>query len=142
MTEPWIERLYKAQLSEVERTDPGLAASIREAGGVLLFGTVGSEGYLRPDGTVWLNEAENWTAPSSEDVRYSWRQAEGKDRWSALTLGSRRLPEVAQLLPARPADAPDCSGCGGSGYRGGRPGPGEMVCWDCGGLGWALDSAT
>ena len=139
MTEPWIVRLLEAQLGELEPTNPSLAESIRDAGGVLLYGTIGSAGYLRPDGSVWINDADNWD--ESVDIRFVWREATGPERWSALVLGSRRMPEIAQLLPKRSADAIDCAACGRTGNV--RVGEGaDLICSTCGGMGWLSGSAT
>lgn len=46
-----------------------------------------------------------------------------------------KFPELAPLVPSRPADAIDCSACEGSGViRHGQP-PSGFSCY-CGGLGW------
>ena len=134
MTESWIGRLREAQLGELDRGDPGLAAYVRQSGGVLLYRTIGSEGFLRPDGSVWIYEAENWGA--QEEVRGVWREASREERWAGLVLGTARLPEVARLLPERPPGVPDCERCGGAGLT--RSGAGEsgVICSRCWGLGW------
>jgi hypothetical protein len=94
----WLEGFVKASMVEAERRDPQSARWLREAGGILLFGSFGTEAYLRPDGSVWYHETEDWGAQSPA---YAWREAEGKDRLGALVLGSRRIPKLRRLLPER-----------------------------------------
>jgi len=75
----------------------------------------------------------------------------------AVSEGSRRYPEIQQLLPSRPAEAPDCSECQGVGISrdcqllraqplatlpefmrklaDGDP----WLCPHCGGLGWVYN---
>ncbi len=134
MTGNWIDRLREAQLGELDRRDPGLAEYVRQSGGVRLYGTIGSEGFLRPDGSVWIYEAENWAA--QEEVRGVWREATREERWAALVLGSARLPEVARLLPERPPGVPDCERCGGAGSTRSGAGGSGVICSGCWGLGW------
>ena len=53
----------------------------------------------------------------------------------ALKLGSKVIPELARLLPFRPAEALDCAECHGTG----ECGLGHEVRWlcnTCGGIGW------
>jgi hypothetical protein len=45
------------------------------------------------------------------------------------------FPELALLVPARPADAIDCPACGGSGLIRHGDSPAGFSCY-CGGLGW------
>jgi len=48
-----------------------------------------------------------------------------------------RFPELAPLVPRRPADAVDCPACNGSGVlRHGEP-PSGLPCY-CGGVGWTF----
>jgi hypothetical protein len=109
----WIERLYQAQLTYFDQRNPSQARWLREAGGFLLFGTIGSEAVLRPDGSVWICAADNWDDPSPN---WEWHEARGVDRWGALVLGAERVPEVAQLLPERPGTSPTCARCAGRSY--------------------------
>lgn len=52
----------------------------------------------------------------------------------ALCQGAKVHPELAALLPPRPAEAVTCAVCGGSGSIAGAP---ELVC-ECGGIGWSI----
>ena len=128
----WIDQLYRAALATADSSTSD-AAWLRQAGGIPLYGTIGSEAALRPDGSVWTYGADN---PLTPDAGSSWREATGPERWGALTLGVARYPEVAQLLPKRPPGAKDCRLCKGSGYIH-RDATGRgVVCPECGGLGW------
>jgi hypothetical protein len=60
-----------------------------------------------------------------------------------LFQGSRKYPELAVLIPARPHDAPDCHFCKGTGRE---PMSEQLkleniVCY-CGGLGWLPPSES
>lgn len=135
----WIERLYQGQLTYFEQRNPSHARWLREAGGLLLFGTIGSDAVLRPDGSVWIRGADNWDAPSPN---WEWREARGVERWGALVLGAERVPEIAQLLPERTGAAPTCSRCAGGSYILGTATSRGVVCPECGGLGWVEPPAA
>jgi hypothetical protein len=55
----------------------------------------------------------------------------------ALLQGSLKFPELAVLVPTRPAGATTCGHCGGEGKLAltKEPGLEHIVCY-CGGLGW------
>ena len=135
----WIERLYQAQLEYFERRNPSHARWLREAGGLLLFGTIGSDAVLRPDGSVWIRAAPNWDDPKPD---WEWREARGVERWGALVLGAERAPEVAQLLPERPGSATTCARCAGASYILATATSRGVVCPECGGLGWVEPPAA
>lgn len=98
MGEHWIQELYAEQQSILARQNPDLAEWARTAGGMLLCATIGSAGFLRPDGSVWVNEIENWGL--LEEPREIWREALAPERWGWLVLAAHRYPAVAQLLPS------------------------------------------
>lgn len=52
----------------------------------------------------------------------------------AICQGARKYPELAALIPQRPASAETCSVCGGAGQLRGLP---QMIC-HCGGVGWTI----
>ena len=82
---------------------------------------------LRPDGSFvrWDQEAVSpGLRPLS--IRY-WQRM-------AICQGAKTHPELAVLLPPRPAEAVTCSVCGGSGTIVGAP---QLVC-ECGGAGWSI----
>jgi hypothetical protein len=132
----WLPAFMAARTAAAEREHPERAKWLKEAGGITLFGTIGAEAYLRPDGSVWYYRAVDW-ANSDE---YEWREARGNERWAALVLGSKRMPELKKLLPQRPPNAPDCGRCGGRGeILVSRQAEGDdrgIICPDCGALGW------
>jgi len=139
----WLTEFVKSRMAAAEREHPESARWIREAGGISLFGTIGGEAYLRPDGTVWYYWAADWT---NDPDRYEWREGRGNERWAALVLGSKRMPELKQLLPIRPPNAPDCPRCGGRGeIHVSRQSDGKergIICPDCGALGWIAHGAA
>ena len=130
----WLAAFVHQRIEEVAREAPHLRAAMDEAGGILLFGTIGGEAFLRPDGSVWYHWAVDWV---HDPEHYEWSEATGKDRWGALVLGARRMPELKQLLPRRSPDSPDCSRCVGSGLV-----LVGVLCPDCGGLGWIAEGAA
>ena len=139
----WLPEYVRSRVAEAERERPESAQWLREAGGMLLFSTIGGEAYLRPDGTVWYYWAVDW---ANDPDNYEWREAHGNERWVALVLGSRRLPELGRLLPSRPGNTPDCQRCQGCGEilvtkqaDGSNRG---IACPDCGALGWVATGAT
>ena len=87
---------------------------------------------LRPDGELILVHGEqDGSSPTewTEEIEPEWRIA-------ALAAGSRRYPELADLLPTKGPDDIDCPDCGGAGtwsMPDGAEGPGCGCCW---GLGW------
>lgn len=52
----------------------------------------------------------------------------------AICQGARKYPELAVLIPQRPASAETCTACGGAGELRGLP---QMIC-HCGGIGWII----
>jgi hypothetical protein len=134
MSARWTEELYAEQQRTLARQNPSFAEWARTAGGVLLCATIGCAGFLRPDGSVWVNEVENWGSP--EEPREVWREALVPERWQWLVLGRRHYPAVGQLLPQRPDTAMDCERCSGSGYTNRNPDGSGKICSNCWGLGW------
>ena len=139
----WVAEFVQARMAQSARERPESAVWIREAGGISLFETIGAEAYLRPDGSVWYYEAVDWV---KDPDKYQWREGRGNDRWAALVLGTKRIPELKALLPLRPPSAPNCSRCGGRGeifvskqYDGQDRG---IICPDCGALGWIASGAA
>lgn len=78
---------------------------------------------LRVDGQFvrWAHESEGRPVlPLAKDVHV------------ALCQGARRYPELAELIPPRPATADTCGDCRGVGCVRGQP---HILC-QCGGRGW------
>jgi len=146
----WLPEFVSAGMSAAIREEPGQADWIREADGIRLFGTIGAEAFLRSDGSVWYYEAVDWV---NDPARYEWREGKGNDRWAALVLGTRRIPQLQALLPTRPPNAPNCARCNGRGelFTDGKgrilaePAPASrnsIICPDCGALGWIAHGAA
>ena len=129
----WFDRVRHQQLVALERDSPGTAAWLRERGAIYLYGTIGSEAVLLPDGRVRIWYADQW--PESEE--YTERDASPKERIGALVLGARRHPELHELLPERPDGAPNCATCAGTGDF--PPAP-AILCPACEGLGWVASA--
>jgi hypothetical protein len=140
MSERWIQDLYAEQQRSFAHQNPSFAEWARAAGGVLLCATIGSAGFLRPDGSVWVNEVGNWGRP--DEPREIWREAPAPERWGWLVLGRRHYPAVAQLLPLRPEVAADCEPCSGSGYISQNTDGSGRICSKCWGLGWHGNQST
>ena len=108
--------------------------------GLLLFGTIGCEAYLRPDGSViWYEEPVGAAGYQS----YEKRTPTPQERAGAINAGGRRHPELRELLPVRTADA-TCMVCRGTGTFI-RP-DGSRVdgvwCGQCVGLGYLVEGTT
>jgi hypothetical protein len=122
----FVERHMAAQVAE----DPRAAPLLAEVGGMRLFGSIGAEVFLRPDGTT---VAVVETPPGEPD---EWQLDADVDHIAAINIALKRFPELARLLPHRPGNTPDCAACDGTGYIYG------VVCGTCSGLGWIGPRAT
>lgn len=82
---------------------------------------------ISTDGTfVRWEQEEDPPRVETLDNRYQQR--------FALSRGALTYPELAALIPPRPAEAEDCPGCGGTGQPLGHP---TIIC-ECGGVGWVV----
>jgi hypothetical protein len=124
--DPWLRKFVERQMATQASEDPATARLLAEAGGMRLFGTIGAEVFLRPDGTtVALIEG----AVGEPD---RWQGHTEADRISALVIALKRFPELGRLLPIRPESASDCPACAAAGRIHG------VVCGACSGLGWVI----
>ncbi len=130
----WLPVFVQDRMATEAARGLQFARAVTEAGGMLLYGTIGHEAYLRPDGSVWYHRAIDWI---NDPDTYEWQQADRIERWGALLIATKRYPELLELLPARTPEAPDCGKCGGSG----RLMP-DVNCPECGGLGWIPEEAA
>ena len=123
----------QARIDRALESDPGALSADRKA--IIVEGSIGHNCYVSPDGDVFM---ESYDIGSEEP---STLDRSIRSQISCLVLGSRTLPELADLLPTRPADAPTCETCGGSGrllqefFRDQSAGKG-VLCHECCGLGW------
>jgi len=141
MTIPdWLPAYVRGHMARIVRQDPVMRTWIQEANGITLFGSIGMEAVLRPDGSVWYYEVVDWP----KDERYEWREVSGNERWTALVCRIKRFPELRELLPKRPPGTPDCRRCEGRGelyFEGQGQRYGGIACPDCGKLGWVTSAA-
>lgn len=81
---------------------------------------------LRPNGEVVVI-GDDLDHPELAVVHSDW-----KHLVSALVLGSKRYPQLRELIPIRGPDAVDCSACDDIP----RELKGTFRCLECSGLGW------
>ena len=134
----WYQRRRVEQLRRLDSVNPALAAQLREFDALYLYGTLGFDSVMRSDGTVLVAVDEHWGEPSAPDP--PWRVASPRERALAIAAASERWPEVAALLPDRPATARNCHECGGKGWW--SVAETRFLCRACGALGWLCDAAT
>jgi len=82
---------------------------------------------IRPDGSMvrWDHEDEPDVIKALDDP--FWTR-------TALALGAKKFPELADLIPERPPHAVTCNVCGGTGVLEEMK---DVVC-ECGSLGWKI----
>jgi hypothetical protein len=123
---PTLERLQKesAYKDEVLESQDAI---------VMTLG-LGPAMYLTLDGRVIIHEYMDGARP---------REASSKqEAFAAIVIGAkaRKEPELLSILPTKTEDARDCNGCEGRGWKrfgGATEGePVEVICWECGGVGW------
>jgi hypothetical protein len=93
----------------------------------LLAGSIGMDSAITVDGEVWVQFGTH------DDDLDGWRPARRNERVALLITAQRRFPELAVLLPLRPAAATDCPACQGKGVH-------VSIAWchDCSARGWLL----
>jgi hypothetical protein len=123
----------QARIDRALKSHPGALSADRKA--LLVEGSFGHGCYVSPDGDIFM---ETYDVGSDEPSTFDRSR---RAQISCLKLGSRTLPQLAELLPPRPSDAPTCLTCGGSGwllqelFEKQSAGDG-VLCHDCCGLGW------
>lgn len=72
-----------------------------------------------------------------DDTEHPRLESDPRIRNVALFQGSKKYPELKDLLPAKPDDARICPSCGGTGIdpAAAKLDVDNIVCY-CGGLGW------
>jgi len=130
----WFEPRRSRQLAEYDRENPKMGELLRELDALYLFGTMGMEAVLKADGSVLVSVDDSWDQPDAPPP--PWRPATVLERTASLVIARKRIPEVAELLPSRPPGAADCPRCKGTGRI-----IQEVVCMDCGALGWVPPAA-
>jgi hypothetical protein len=92
----------------------------------MIYGDIGGAAYIDPDGAITLE-------PWDDQPGNQW-PADPEFQLVALVAGARSHPELAELLPARPANATGCQQCHETGWY--NIAKTELVCAACHGLGW------
>ncbi|WP_224371702.1 hypothetical protein [Hyalangium versicolor] len=95
-------------------------------GALPLYADIGGCIALKPTGEwLFFHSNQRWNPPEEVEPldANAWRA-------QALRVGSKKYPELAEMLPRRPDGARDCEPCSGRGHFGSRD------CAWCGGLGW------
>jgi hypothetical protein len=100
---------------------------------------MGAAMFLTLDGRVIVHDG----FPDEAEPREA---NDAKEMYTAIIIGAkkRNTPELLSLLPSRPETAVNCGACESRGWRQfgvdvhGKPV--EIICWDCGGIGW-IDNA-
>ncbi len=99
---------------------------------------LGDAMYLALDGRVIVDEF-SWTAEEDKSPREA---KDAKEMFTAIVVGAkkRNAPELLSLLPSRSETAFDCAACECRGWKqlgkDADGNPNEIVCWECGGIGW------
>ena len=89
-------------MRELRAQGPADGAAWLEASRALrLYGTIGSEAVLHPDGTVVIYDYDDYRTDGSCGYTIG-TAAEGGECIAALVIGAERMPELAAMLPARP----------------------------------------
>jgi hypothetical protein len=127
ITQELVTRLRELQ-AESNRYYTDKIAESEDA--VIMTLGMGGAMYLALDGRVIIHEEDL-------DTETEPREAEGpKEMYAAVVIGAKRrgAPELLSLLPSRPETAFDCEACKNRGWQ--RLGSAEVICWNCGGIGW------
>lgn len=123
----------QARIDRAKKLHP--AALSEDGKAILVDGSIGYGCFVSADGDIFM---ETYDVGTDEPSTFDRSR---KAQIAVLVLGSRTVPKLADLLPARPEDAPDCKTCGGNGWLHQelfreRLGSNGILCQDCSGLGW------
>src|SRR5215471_425546 len=105
---PELKSEITSRFEEAKRSNPGRLSKDRSA--VHICGSIGFDGYISPDGDIFMEIYEVLSDEPSVIDRSRDAQV------ACLILGSETLPALAQLLPDRPSDAITCDTCKGAGW--------------------------
>ena len=130
---PELSSEIQTRIDRALKSHPGALSADRKA--LLVDGSIGYGCYVSPDGDVFM---ETYDVGSDEPSIFDRSR---RAQIACLMLGSRSLPQLAELLPTRPSNAQSCETCRGSGWLLREPvqkqSAGDSVlCHDCSGLGW------
>jgi len=122
----------RQRIDEARRASPNLIAPSGDA--FMVWGTIGSCGYISAEGDVYLEEDTMDPVPGT----FIFRRDE-RARRQVLFFAARRYPELSAYLPKRSGGDPDCAACIGTGWR--SAGEHKIFCETCDGRGW-IDMAS
>jgi hypothetical protein len=122
-----VSALIDRLIEECLRNSAGSAAETVRANRALpVYADAGGSLFLKPNGEVWFQGNESVNAALKLEESPHWCLV-------ARLAAAERFPELAALVPIRPAGAADCSDCEGSG----SVLNGLVRCGVCYGLGWS-----
>ena len=98
-TAEWLRGFVEERMAHEAEESEQARAWTATAGGMLLYGTIGHEAYLRSDGSVWIYHDRGGEAVNE----WVWSQATGVERIGSLVIASERISELRRLLPTRHA---------------------------------------
>lgn len=138
----WIRRQLEAGAV------PRATVPVADTEAVYLYGSIGVDVALASTGDVYVSEYELDSVESAAPSG-TWRPAGRLERIGYLVLGARRFTELAALLPRNPSDSTGCPACRSTGdwhiFSADRKESlriREMICKECGGLGWQAGAAA
>lgn len=100
---------------------------VRRLNALPIFGSMWADYYLRPTGEIVI-VGEDFDHPDVDSVYSEWDRV-----LPILVSGSRRYPQLRELLPVRGSDDVDCP-CQTIPLAIFREG--KVICSECKGLGW------
>jgi hypothetical protein len=100
-------------------------ASARTHRALPVYADVDGTLFLTPTGEVLMKRGQDANAPLVPEQSAHARVV-------ALIAAAERFPELAEIIPARPASATTCQDCEGEG----KVLNGMIRCGNCSGLGW------
>jgi hypothetical protein len=122
-----VSALIERLIEECLRSSTELAGKTARAHRVLpVYADMGGSLFLKPNGEVWSQDSESANSVLKLEESPHWCLV-------ARLAAAERFPELADLVPIRPAGAADCSDCDGRG----RVLNDLVRCGVCYGLGWS-----
>src|SRR5690348_9380333 len=122
----WLEKYVWEGMARDEARY-GRTPYIEARAGITIWGTLGSEAALRPDGSIWVFHEEEGR----------WRPASAQEAAGVVKDAVKHHPILAPLLPVNTSgkNCPTCGGTGSFTSDGHVPFPG-VWCETCSGVGF------
>ena len=130
---PLMLRLSKRLRREILNRLKNPALRSQDGRAALVQGGPGFGAFISTEGGAFLETYE------LDNVDKVTLDRSPKAILEVLVLGSKSLPELASLLPARPVETSDCPKCvkGWVSY-----GIAQVICKKCSGLGWVQERVS